>query len=165
MIISGSVYSCTNEVGNTYTEDQAAFVAASDIAAVKALTTETVSRASDKELLDRVAPVIDILSKVLTTQDEQAFIKLYNDLNEAIDKVRTVKVGKYHIIVLCCQQLIIQIYLYFRFYFFSCINSFCNFNLCIVCCQYLFYCKLIISGSSCSGCDMEYNSICQIHAV
>ena len=29
MIISGSVYSCTNEVGNTYTEDQAAFVAAS----------------------------------------------------------------------------------------------------------------------------------------
>lgn len=95
MIISGSVYSCTNEVGNTYTEDQAAFVAASDIAAVKALTTETVSRASDKELLDRVAPVIDILSKVLTTQDEQAFIKLYNDLNEAIDKVRTVKVGIY----------------------------------------------------------------------
>ncbi len=95
MVVSGSVYSCTDEAGNTYTEDQARYVSVSDIEAVKALTAETVSRTSDEELLERAGLVADILSKVPASAEDQEFVKHYNDLKAVVEAQKKVKVSVY----------------------------------------------------------------------
>ena len=48
MTLSDSVYSCADEASSTFTEDQAVYVSPADIAAVKKLTAETVSKKAER---------------------------------------------------------------------------------------------------------------------
>jgi hypothetical protein len=78
MTLSDSVYSCADEASSTFTEDQAVYVSPADIAAVKKLTAETVSKKADKDTLDRIAPVINVLANVPLSAEDQTFVDLYS---------------------------------------------------------------------------------------
>lgn len=95
MTLSDSVYSCADEASSTFTEDQAVYVSPADIAAVKKLTAETVSKKADKDTLDRIAPVINVLANVPLSAEDQTFVDLYKELQAAVADQKHVKVGVY----------------------------------------------------------------------
>ena len=95
MRLSNCVYSCVDEASSTFTKDQAVYVSPADIAAVKKLTTETVSKKADKATLDRVALVITALENAPLSAEDQAFVDLYKELQTTVADQKHVKVGVY----------------------------------------------------------------------
>ena len=95
MILSNCVYSCLDEASSTVAKDQAVYVSPADIAAVKKLTIETVSKKADKAALDRVAPVINALANAPLSAEDQAFVDLYKELQTTVADQKHVKVGVY----------------------------------------------------------------------
>ena len=93
--LTSSVYSNADEASSTFTEDQAVYVSPADIAAVKKLTAETVSKKADKDTLDRIAPVINALENVPLSAEDQAFVNLYKELQTIVADQKHVKVGVY----------------------------------------------------------------------
>ena len=95
MRLSNCVYSCVDEASSTFTKDQAVYVSPADIAAVKKLTTETVSKKADKATLDRIALVITALENAPLSAEDQAFVDLYKELQTTVADQKHVKVGVY----------------------------------------------------------------------
>lgn len=95
MRLSNCVYSCVDEASSTVAKDQAVYVSPADIAAVKKLTTETVSKKADKATLDRVALVITALENAPLSAEDQAFVDLYKELQTTVADQKHVKVGVY----------------------------------------------------------------------
>lgn len=95
MRLSNCVYSCVDEASSTVAKDQAVYVSPADIAAVKKLTTEMVSKKADKATLDRVALVITALENAPLSAEDQAFVDLYKELQITVADQKHVKVGVY----------------------------------------------------------------------
>lgn len=95
LTISGSAYSCTAAADESITEDQASYVSAANIEAVKKLTVDTVTKINDGEAILNVAPAAEIMANVPLTAEDGEFVETYKKVRTVIDGVTIFNIGVY----------------------------------------------------------------------
>ena len=93
LTISGSAYSCTAAADESITEDQASYVSAANIEAVKKLTVDTVTKINDGEAILNVAPAAEIMANVPLTAEDGEFVETYKKVRTVIDGVTIFNIG------------------------------------------------------------------------
>lgn len=93
--VSGCYYSSTDSKLESIDDSIAVYVSASDIETVKEITDLTLSKSKHGELLDSLEEFVNYFSNLNLSEEDKAFVTRYNELYEAVYKLKTVNVGVY----------------------------------------------------------------------